>query len=529
MSLHAKERRMNTYHHSTLLMATIFLLMAGNAAANSTFVTDCEDKLGPGPLVDTADIENAHTYQMLVNEYAHLTSHPAGISDCQAVADYFIAKSQEYLNAASIDRKLVTVDLSDKSLESVEPISLLNQYTKINGSGVLDKVTVHDLELSHNLLEAEDFQTFYHMTKVVVLNLSHNQVRNIQFLDGTANFSLRKLYLSHNPLEELELTGSGQAPNLHYLDISHRVIPTLPPEATEPVLEIDTRNSFPNLASINMSHSGIISIQSSFSSQQLLNVNANEVVFDDSMTKLLMSEPLYVTARFSENVAKTLSSGMEGNLEDIIFLDLSDSDITDRHVGALFTKRGVRYFVMTGSDTTSLENLEFATTFPGFADWYADKIMSNATRTIGLAVDDTDVIGFLPEIVVYHDNSGALSELTRISSYDPGTEPFRGIKYLSADLMQPGFSVYPEDLASLERVTVGDAGHCPGAGAATCQVVVNNTTPYHHLFETGLNDVMYGFCQEILGQPCQDVTFDCSNEAWVLSSDDRELYQQLCP
>jgi len=519
---------MHTYRNHTLLLAAVLLFIAGKASANTTFVTDCEDKLGSSSLVITEDIEKAHTYQMLVDKYSSLVPHGPGISDCQAVADHFISQSQAYLGAASIDKRLVTVDLSDKSLENVEPISLLNQYTKMNTSGLLDQVTIHSLKLSHNELEASDFNAFHHLTKIVVLDLSHNQIRNIQFLDGTANLSLRKLYLSHNPLEQLELTGSGQAPNLHYLDISHRILPTLPPGAVEPVLEIHTLNSFPNLVNIDMSASGTVLIQNSFSSEQLFQVRANEVSFDSSMTKLFISEPIYLTARYSENVAKALSSGMESNLEDIIFLDLSDSDVSNRHVGDLFTKRGVRYFVMTGSDNITLDTIDVATTFSGFASWYSDKVQANAPHTMGLAVDDTDVIELLPEIVVYHDNAGSLSEVLRISAYDPGQEPFSGLKYLSAHSMQPGFGVFPEDLASLEQVTVGDAGHCPTTGTATCQVATNDVQR-HRLFETGLNEEMYGFCQNVLGQTCESVLFDCSNVAWVLSSDDRELYQQLCP
>ena len=194
---------MNLRMTRVLGLAALTLLFSFSASAQTTFVTDCESKLGSDSVLEE-DQELAHTYRMLIERYHDQLIIEEGSSECQAVADLFWNLTQAYEASDNVDKKLVTVDLREKGIESVEPLGLLDSYTKTDEYGVSSEVTLHALDLAHNNLTASDLMDI-DLTKIIVLDLSHNAVSNIAFLDGTSLLALRKLYLSHNPLEELVL------------------------------------------------------------------------------------------------------------------------------------------------------------------------------------------------------------------------------------------------------------------------------------------------------------------------------------
>lgn len=102
-----------------------------------------------------------------------------------------------------------------------------NQISEI-GRGTFNSVTrIGTIDLARNLLKKIDYQMFFQLNYVEKIDVSGNQVTEIQKL-AFKDLYLVSINVSHNSISKIEAGAFENCANITELDMSHNLIDNIP-------------------------------------------------------------------------------------------------------------------------------------------------------------------------------------------------------------------------------------------------------------------------------------------------------------
>ncbi|KAH8404416.1 hypothetical protein KR222_011463 [Zaprionus bogoriensis] len=179
-----------------------------------------------------------------------------------------------------------------------------------------------EIELSYNVLERLESQTFHNLGDLQTLNLQSNRLRSIARHAFQNLEFLRYIDLSHNRLNNISHAAFSVLPNLAALDLMHNQLCAISLKSFHYVSNTTTP------LRLNLSHNHIASFDDELSSYMYiyqLDISHNHVAKSDSFTNLAN------TLRFlnlAHNSLGALQSHAFGDLEFLEILNLSHNNLS---------------------------------------------------------------------------------------------------------------------------------------------------------------------------------------------------------
>ncbi|KAL7633109.1 UNVERIFIED_CONTAM: hypothetical protein RMT77_016479 [Armadillidium vulgare] len=285
-------------------------------------------------------------------------------------------------------RTLSTLDLSNNRLVALpenvfmHTPNLMYIHVRNNSLTVLAPGLFRGLEylvkldLSYNELQSEwltEF-SFQDLIRLVVLDLSHNKISQLNQQVFRDMYSVQELRLSHNQL--MSLSGASFSPcvNLHTLDLSYNQIESIPAKAFDGVdvlsfLALDNNQikniekaAFSNLKSLedlNINGNKLREVPEAISHLRYLKA----LDLGDNLISSLRNLPvngldlLYGLRLVNNKISGNISRDTFVNIPSLKILNLAKNDITHIDSGTFTGNRNLQAVRLDANSITSISNL----------------------------------------------------------------------------------------------------------------------------------------------------------------------------
>ena len=213
---------------------------------------------------------------------------------------------------------LISVDLSENYIRKVDPGVFTNSY-------------LNEVNISGNLLEELEQETFVNLPILEVLDISHNNLVTIKSGAFDAIPRLKKLYLNHNRLNTYKgdfFANMNNDTDLHTLDLSYNELTYLYPESF---------TYHPQLSDVNFSHNK----------------------FSFFPTQFIRNLRYLKDLKLDHNTIKTIDDGDFANVRMLNSLDLSHNEISTVSASAFQNSSQLQRINLSHNRISKLESDTF--------------------------------------------------------------------------------------------------------------------------------------------------------------------------
>ena len=292
----------------------------------------------------------SHVFQAILWWGDSMVTHYLNLSYCNIQHIFPNSVNQLYhLDSLSLEgndaipKDQLKSALDDLSISSLEMLNL----SQMNITGIYEYFNrsqhknLVKLILSHNRIQRIKNRTFYYLSKLKLLDISHNELESLGDLDGLSH--LEHLQLSHNKLTRISDDTFDGLTNLKTIDLSHNNLANIDDTPFETLFDLQSLD-------LGSNHLTSFEIITGFENLETLSLRSNKLRSTYTMGKLMKLKNLDVSANeidslgpniFSRgqslkavNLSQNLISVIDGNAfadSTVDVLDISYNKLTSLH------------------------------------------------------------------------------------------------------------------------------------------------------------------------------------------------------